>query len=180
MDADPWSKLNAGLHAEQTEHFLGGRLVEWLTAVGTIAVAASAIWLGLRQSRVQLRANADLWMKDDPEIGYTGPDTLIVSLANAGTSRITIAGVYWRIGHGPDLIAAPIGGGPWQPRIEAQDGADGGLLLSDILRVVVPTLREQGGPIRLFVRLSTGKSVECLISARAKEWLKRAAAKTSG
>jgi len=40
--------------------FLAGRLVEWLTAVGTIGAAGAAVWLGLRQSRIQLIASADL------------------------------------------------------------------------------------------------------------------------
>jgi hypothetical protein len=131
-------------------HFTDGRLVEWLTALGTSAAAGAAVWLGLRQDRVKLLATADLWRQGDPSMRYSGPDTLVVSLANAGSSRITIATVYWHVGlRRPDVIPASVGGSSeWQPQIEPKEGADTGVLLNDLMRTLIPTLREHGGRAR--------------------------------
>jgi hypothetical protein len=153
-------------------YFLQGRLVEWLTAFGTIAAAASAVWLGLRQDRIRLRATADLWTHDDPVLRYGGPDILAISVTNSGSSRVTIGGAYWCIGRrNPIIVSATVGGGsnPWQPKIDAQSGADGAILMSDVAKTLAPSLREQGGRFRLFIRLASGQSVECRLSASARK-----------
>jgi hypothetical protein len=157
--------------------FWQGRLVEWLTAVGTIGAACTALWLGLRQDRVRVLATADLWRQGDPAMPHKDPDILVLSVSNGGSSRVTTAAVYWLIGrHKPTVVAAPISGSnPWQLKISPGGGADGGMLLSDLARTVVPALRDHGGPARLYIRLVSGKKVKCRLSRQVEDWLKAAA-----
>jgi hypothetical protein len=62
--------------------FFGARLVERLTAIGTIGSAGTAVWLGLRQSRIQFSANADLSKQGAAARLYENPDTLVIETIN--------------------------------------------------------------------------------------------------
>jgi hypothetical protein len=155
-------------------HFLDGRLVEWLTAFGTIAAAASAVWLGLRQDRTKVLATAEFWNQGSIELMHSGPSALVVPIANAGSTRVTVIGAFWLIGRfRPSIMTAPIGGpNAWPLPISAKDSSTLLMAFADVIRTVALVLRERGGPLRLYLKLADGKRIKCRLTGQMKDWVK--------
>ncbi len=74
----------------------------WLSGLGTLAAAFIALWLGLRGSRVKLRAFADLRLvaADLRSVVGTGEleRGLYIQVTNGGERPVTIISVGWCVG----------------------------------------------------------------------------------
>jgi hypothetical protein len=161
------------------EHFLCGRLVEWLTAFGTVGAAMAAVWLGLRQTRVRLSATAGLATHGTAAKLYpdAGPDVLAVELANSGVIPVSVIGVYWVAGwRREEFIPVPVGPAPWPIRIPPGESYTLRLGVNDLKRSVIPSLRGAHGPTPLLAQLATGKRVRCRLTREARRWLRGAVA----
>lgn len=157
------------------EHFLEGRLVDWITALGTVGATMAAVWLGLRQTRVRLVATADLSAQGAAARLYadSGPNALRVDLSNSGVIPIVVTGVYWRIrwGRKSEVLPLPVAPRPWPIPIPPGEGRTLAVTLADLTRTVIPGLRDVGTWAPLIVELATGKRVKCRLTREAKGWI---------
>jgi hypothetical protein len=170
-----WDAIVAA--AERFSHFFAPRLPEWLTAIGTIGAAVSAVWLGLRDRAIRLSVAAGLASLEGAaaEI-YGNPRAIVVDLANRGTRRAVVNGAYWEVGWRwwrpePVPILSP-GTGSWPLRIESGDGSIIVLPFNDLLRTLLPACQDRGTRrVRLYVHTATGKEFRCCLNKATKKWL---------
>jgi hypothetical protein len=151
--------------------FLDGRVVEWLTAIGTVGSAVAAVWLGIRQVLGAAGPGAKLY-------GGGAPDTFVVELANVGLGAVVVNGVSWRTGWwcSSDPIHLPLSTAACPPyRIDQGASRAVPMLLNDLKRTVIPALRDSASSHRaLLVTLATGKVVRCRLTREARSWIQHA------
>ena len=68
----------------------------WAAAIGTIAAAYAAVWLGYRTGRVKLDAYADIGETFDSDGRFD--EGLVIRVTNLGERPVIISSVDWRVG----------------------------------------------------------------------------------